>query len=452
MKPSIAIFALRLIPKKKQYSMLVRAFNYLLDVKNLQAHTGKVLSVTILGGKLTWTLQFDGMTFVPTTVSPNVSILFSIDDILNLSSVRDLREQISANNIEVIGCMDDQRFILQLVDSLEQLKFAECLRRLHGLLGSNLQPIEKKTLSQLTLSDLSCAQDIDYLRDQAIQSESFNPALAYQLMLLANTARPKGPFIKRKLNQYRTLGYDRLLDSKHVTIKVIPVSPELSYFPVPKAACSSIKTALYEQKESMSYDKERYNGIHVHDYWSSKMIPLGSTEKTVIVVRDPIERFLSAYASRVNDHHELNYNSIKRTCPWLETMLPNFNPNLSQFIRHFEHYLLVPTIEHHCQPLSWLIDHNLEQFSEIIPLEKIDRAQILIQDATSSNITIPKAHVGKSKVSLGMLTEEQLNKLLKFYADDYVLLDSLYSVQSIREKWLLSRAQKQNQNTKLNKE
>ncbi|WP_394242594.1 sulfotransferase family 2 domain-containing protein [Vibrio astriarenae] len=439
MTPTLASFALRLIPKKQQHTMLARALDYLLDVQALQEYVGKVLAVSIRDSKLSWSLLFDGQSFVHSRKTPDLCVQLSLDDVLNFPSSEELRLKIMDGSIEVAGQADDQQFILQLTDSIDQLKITACLRRLRGLLGIKAESIQDKPLPDLTIRDVGSEQDVNYLRDQAVKHESSDPALAYSLMRLAHGARPKGPFIKRKLNSYRSQGFDRLFNQKQAPLQVIPVSQELGYFPMPKTACSSVKLALYEQKYGVEYDKARHEERHVHEYWSREMVPMASVSNSFIVVRDPIERFLSAYANRVMDHRELHPNAIKRACPWLAQTLPQFKPNLTQFIRHLEHYMLVPTIEHHCQPLSWQVNHDLTQFSQVIPLENIGAVQQLLQQATKSKIKIPKAHKGKNTVGLDKLNEEQLEKLLQFYADDYALLSPWYSEDAVREKWLLAK-------------
>jgi len=45
--------------------------------------------------------------------------------------------------------------------------------------------------------------DVDFLRDEALRVESIDLKLAYKLMSLAHEARPHGPYIKDKYNEYK---------------------------------------------------------------------------------------------------------------------------------------------------------------------------------------------------------------------------------------------------------
>lgn len=443
MKSSLALLALRVIPNRKQLAMLARAFNYLLNSSQIESYSHKVVRIGIKGTKNSWSLEFDGFEFIPSVQEPSISVLVDFEDVLNFPSPEEIKDKIRTEDIQVIGQPQDEKFIFELLDSIDQIKVTQCIRHLRGLVGYKSQDIKDKELSEVNIRDIASQKDVDYIRDNALKVENTDPALAYKLMKLAHGARPQGPFIKRKLNQYKQKGYGKLnafADQKPL-LAISVAEKQLCYFPVPKSACSSIKLALYEQIHSRSYDSERYDGIHIHDYWVKRTQRMDSFSQSLIVVRDPIERFLSAYSSRVLDHSEINRNAIKKDCSWLLNTLPHFRPNLSQFIRHLDLYMLVPSIEHHCQPLSWQVNNDLSAFSHVVPIQKIDDAEKLLQAATESSLKIPKAHVGKNKVALGDLSHEQLEMLLDFYADDYRLLTPWYKAEDICRKWEIARGE-----------
>ncbi|WP_417655389.1 hypothetical protein [Pseudoalteromonas atlantica] len=55
----------------------------------------------------------------------------------------------------------------------------------------------------VVFEDIKNGLDIDFLRDEAVKCESFDLNKAYKLMELAYRARPEGPFIKAKVEEYR---------------------------------------------------------------------------------------------------------------------------------------------------------------------------------------------------------------------------------------------------------
>jgi hypothetical protein len=68
--------------------------------------------------------------------------------------------------------------------------------------GKTKLSLFKKELDKLTIKDVINAAQVDYLRDEAVRLESSDLVMANQLMSLAYQARPTGPFIKQKFDEY----------------------------------------------------------------------------------------------------------------------------------------------------------------------------------------------------------------------------------------------------------
>uniref|UniRef100_UPI00131D5119 sulfotransferase family 2 domain-containing protein n=1 Tax=Thaumasiovibrio occultus TaxID=1891184 RepID=UPI00131D5119 len=383
-----------------------------------------------------WCFAFDGQQFLVSQKTPDIIISTSIEDIVHFPSSAVLKQKVACGELAIVASKDDKLLVIELLESVNPVKVNQCVRYLRNMVGLKDTRIQDKAINELSIRDIASEADINYVRDQALAVEAHNPALAFQLMHLAHGARPKGPFIKRKLDEYRSKGFERLGQNELAPLKVIPVvQGKLAYFPLPKVACSSIKTALYEMHQQRVFDSHNYRGLHVHDYWLSNMSPIEKFERTVIVVRDPIERFISAYASRVLDHGELNRIAIERSSPWLAKSVPHFKPTLSQFVAHLDVYLQVPSIAHHCQPLSTWVHDSLEPFSDVVPMSNMVKVQSLLSDVTKKEVLIPRNHVGKNRVELGRLSRGELDYLLGYYQRDYELLAAWYTPHAIIEKW-----------------
>lgn len=437
MKKLFTHTALRMIPKKKQDSMICQALNYLLADVDLSNYETSVVSIRIKDTKFAWNLSCNSGVFNPSDNKASVTISFKLDDIFDFPTRETLKQKIASKEIHIEADKQYEKFALDMLDKIDQIKVTKCARRIRQLTGDKLQLIKDKPLNELSIRDITCQEDIDYIRDQALNCEKTNPALAYQLMMLAHGARPQGPFIKRKVHEYRGLGFDRLtLDGDSFSLRGIEiVKGDAVYFPVPKAACSSIKSALYFLKNERIYNIENYNGKHIHDYWYSQQKCISTYSDRVIVIRDPIERFLSAYSNRVHDHGELNRDAIERDCPWLVNKLPHFKPNISQFICDLERYMLVPVIGHHCKPISQYVNNDLSIFTHVYPLESILELQQYLTQVSGKEIKIPRAQVGYHKISIGQLSESELERLFVFFDNDYRLLAPWYSKERIRQKW-----------------
>lgn len=443
MKKSLALFTLRLIPRKKQLMLVSRALNYLLEDINLFQYQGSMVNIKLRDSKFAWPMLYNGEKFEPAdNSSVDTSIELSFEDVVDFPSQDQIKTKLENGQIDIQGDPDYQRFLLELLENIDQVKITACIRHLRKMIGLKDQLIQDKELHQLTIRDIGCEADINYVCDQALQQEEKIPELAYKLMRLAHGARPRGPFIKRKLDEYQQRGFDHLeLTSERRALQAIEViEDQIGYFPIPKAACSSVKLALYKLKTHRDYDKDSYDGIHIHDYWTRQQKPLKCFTNKIIIIRDPIERFLSAYSNRVLDHGELNRGAIERDCPWLLKKLPHFRPNVSQFIESLDKYMLVPVIDHHCKALSWHVKNDLSEFTHIYPLENIGEFEKYLQEKSEEKFIIPRSHVGKNKVQLGQLTREELEALFVYFDDDYRLLAPWYSKEKLLNKWQKAHA------------
>ena len=89
-------------------------------------------------------------------------------------------------------------------------------------------------------------------------------------------------------------------------------SVSLGYFDLPKCASTSIKTVLHQQEYGFPFDARKSStakgGLQsIHRFFARKLVgDISSAQHRIIVVRDPVERFLSGYASRVTGHMELS--------------------------------------------------------------------------------------------------------------------------------------------------
>ncbi|MHC6648229.1 hypothetical protein ACYTPF_16775 [Alteromonas sp. HB246098] len=106
------------------------------------------------------------------------------------------------------GKVDGPFTYLYLVDLLfyngEQLEYTSANRVVFNFDVSNLIELSSVFDKFYSFPSLS-AKSIDLIRDAAVSMEVEDTIIARELMLLASIARPNGPFIKRKLEEYNSL-------------------------------------------------------------------------------------------------------------------------------------------------------------------------------------------------------------------------------------------------------
>ena len=208
---------------------------------------------------------------------------------------------------------------------------------------------------------------------------------------------------------------------------------KIGYRFFPKVACTTIKYALYELEEGEEFSVQKA-GVTVHNYIENKKNSIiDQCERRLVVIRDPIKRFLSAYGNRVTFHHEL---SKKKVPEKIHHLIPFFDPTLDQFIEHLDSYLNQKSIFHHIKPISEFMEgEGLGYFSDIYKIEDLPAFEKGLSDIFGKDISFKRRETGGKKLTLKDLSKEQIVKLLRYYEQDYELLQDYYSKKAIWQEW-----------------
>lgn len=211
---------------------------------------------------------------------------------------------------------------------------------------------------------------------------------------------------------------------------------DILYYPVPKVATTSLKHFCYELNHGhgFSTDPSKGENFHIHNHSESyEAVELryidkeASLEKRrVTVVRDPIERILSAYSNRVVSKGVLSQESIDlRLAGMLE--IPT-DPSLEVFIENLEKYrLLSPVIRHHTEPHSTFLGHDLRYFQLVFPFEDVAGFVEIVNRAAGTSIQLRHLQKSTGTRYQEVLNNALLEKLLEFCSGDYALLRQFYS-------------------------
>lgn len=205
------------------------------------------------------------------------------------------------------------------------------------------------------------------------------------------------------------------------------------YHATPKVACTSIKLALYELEHGRQFEPWRdKNGTirYIHDCWQDGTPYFAPAPTTQLyfkfaVVRDPIERFLSAFANRVVYHGELGEGYLQRLDGELAGLKPN--PSLHEFIGDFARYRAASWhVRHHTDPQTHFIGKQLSYYDRIFSFAELTKIPDALQAAVGARITLPHEQHGGPKISVSELSMDERRRISEYYADDYRLLADFY--------------------------
>ena len=199
---------------------------------------------------------------------------------------------------------------------------------------------------------------------------------------------------------------------------------KLSYTPVPKTACTSLKTLFFEVENGREFIPFKRNGreFHIHNVYPSvffnpKLTERQSEYSRFLLVRDPILRLLSAYSNRVVHHGELSREKARKQLV-AHDLAPN--PSLVEFVHKLPIYMkAVETIDHHTRPLIDFAGPEANFYTRIYNMSEIDEMLAEIASIVGQPLKLQRLQTGGPKLSLEDLGSREIERLREFYAGDY---------------------------------
>lgn len=201
---------------------------------------------------------------------------------------------------------------------------------------------------------------------------------------------------------------------------------KLSYYPVPKIACTSLKKLFFYIQNGVHPNDLITNGkrLNIHPLYRSVSFVQSAPQDRddhfrVAVVRDPVARLLSCYSNRVVHHGELSAPRFKKAAQD-DGLRPD--PTLGEFVDNLEGYRKhFGTILHHSDPIAVYLGENPGWFSRIFGIHQIEDLRVMLEERTGKSLVIGRDQTGGPKFSREDLTPGQIAKLEDFYARDYEL-------------------------------
>jgi hypothetical protein len=209
---------------------------------------------------------------------------------------------------------------------------------------------------------------------------------------------------------------------------------KIAYFPVPKAACTSLKLAMFDIENGRRYRRKenerlriqlayptasfvKYDLTGLDDYWKFAM------------VRDPVKRIISAYTNKFDRWTDLITQQIAnpkvRDELLADGILPE-PPSLIEFSLRIEAYRKhSKPIRHHTEPFEKLLGPDLDFFDKVYCLENLQPFLEDISHRIGRPFEMP--HSNASSTADRTMNDAATAALLAYTAPDYAYLSRFYT-------------------------
>ena len=204
------------------------------------------------------------------------------------------------------------------------------------------------------------------------------------------------------------------------------------YFPIPKNATSSIKRVMYQLETDRVWDKKESKllGVNIHAVYPTHAGSVWKryfdTYTSLVIVREPISRFLSAYGNRVVHAKILQMNDSIALKVKRARLSPA--PDLDEFIAKFEDYRSISReVDIHTLPQARFVGKFWEKITYRLPINNVTQVPGIIEKHTGMKIELPYTQTGGPKFSADQLSSKQTKILQKVYRDDYKMFAGFLS-------------------------
>ncbi len=233
------------------------------------------------------------------------------------------------------------------------------------------------------------------------------------------------------------------------------VSPTLGmvYYDITKIASSSLKILLWEIENGRPFPSENKLQRFAHR-WRARLLrddsrkpgnlhndfdwiktrafdpDVGAQEDyhRFTVVRDPIQRLLSAWKDKVNRKQFGRRPAEIRALR--QEGLP-VDPSFGEFIDHFEAYRQISRPARiHSTSYAWHLGEDLSFFDSVHRLEQMDVLLALFSQRLGRPVSLPRSNASQKERRSSALTVQQLDRLIEITAPDYMLLSDLYDPET----------------------
>ena len=203
MKKTIIATTLKFIPKSLQNKALCKALNYIC-LADLSVFHGQVIKLNVSDLKRSWFVTCNDEGFTATKKRKvNLEIKTKFNTAMKLGNKSSILDALKEGDIQLNGEPHLVEYTDHYLHQLDERRLASLSAHLFSFLKIKVKP--RLNIDHVQIDDLKSELDIDFIRDEAFKLEKTDLKKALSLMELAHQARPKGPFITKKVAEYQTI-------------------------------------------------------------------------------------------------------------------------------------------------------------------------------------------------------------------------------------------------------
>lgn len=231
--------------------------------------------------------------------------------------------------------------------------------------------------------------------------------------------------------------------SSYKAYRVITMDdPAVAYFPVSKCACSTVKAWLM----SIDYTRRTTPGLHQslavdsdpHNYWGYEAeLDLDKFQKhrKFAVVRDPLERFISFYTNFL-DRISRGWFDKDSSCDAYISLTTDINDFVDYFCAQpiYHYYILQHTMPQHTS-----LGDVFSSLDEIFTINELGKTKEFLEDTFEMALPVLQENASHSKhkdAAAVELSRASVEKLMRYYAQDYELLGNYFDMQEAANRFV----------------
>ena len=188
---------------------------------------------------------------------------------------------------------------------------------------------------------------------------------------------------------------------------------KIAYFCVPKCGKTSVKSILTQIKKQ---------GGELHNYGDRMITPLmrwrGKDRFRFTVIREPVERLVSAYSNRITDRQDICRSSL--SVALAKSLGLNPSPCPEEFILNLRKYAYInDRVFRHVVPQIRYTGADISFYDEIYNIKDMDKLTSRLSNMFDLEIETVQRNPSSKKFTVDDLSKEALEYAREFYKRDY---------------------------------